>query len=128
MNNPTVIAVNVELPVQNCYDAMTTAVEGAINYWLTDSDGDDFHDVDVKRNEQSDVVLIAFAGKDGKRYSISPSEIAVAWTRIIKCEANVRADLVRMIAGLACPDDCDIDAEGADVLVQIAAFGEVVYG
>jgi hypothetical protein len=122
------IAVTITLPAKNCYDVLTTAAEGGSNYWLIDSDGEDFIDAEVKRNEQNLVVLIAFTGKDGKHYTISPAEIAVAWTRIIKCEAKVREDLVRMVAALACAENCNIDAEGADVLVQVAAFGEVRYG
>lgn len=123
--SPTDISVAVAIPTQNAIDVLTTAAEGGSNYWLTDEQ--DFLEVSVQRNDQNEVVLIAFNGKDGKRFSVSPAEVAVAWTRIMRCEVQLRDDLRRMISGLPCAD-CDIDAEGADALVQIAAFGEVVYG
>lgn len=122
------LSVTISIPIQNCYDVLTTAAEGGSNYWLFGDDAEDFLDQDVKRNDQHDVVLIAFNAKDGKHFTISPAEIAIAFTKVIRCEVSVRSDLRTMIASLACGDACDIDAEGADVLVQVAAFGEVVYG
>lgn len=50
-----------------------------------------------------------------------------AWQRIVN-EQPIRSDLVAQFIRSQATGDLDVDADAADCLVQLALFGEVVYG
>lgn len=60
---------------------------------------------------------------------IGPDEIANAMIRISLGATNVNSSLERIIAeSLTAKEYIDLDAETDDCIVQIAVFGELVYG
>jgi hypothetical protein len=128
------LVLSLEVPEQNLLDALTTAVEGGISYWVNNEE--DFNKVSLERDADLNVTKLVFYGRgnvnddDNKRYEIVPSDLVGAAQKILsrepKCE--VSGSITGQIATLASKDFCDIDAWGADVLVQVAAFGEVVFG
>lgn len=121
-----ILKLEVEVPNQNLYDVLTTAVEGGIRYWLNDLD---FKHVNVKRDKNLNVLLVSFVGdEDGKTYLITPEAIISAAQVILSNKVRVRKDIVAQITSISSQDDYDIDAQAADVLFQVAAFGDIIYG
>ena len=117
-----------------------TAVEGGINYWAS-----------VQAYEHTpvawaNVVPVADLEEDEDplEYHLSPAKVEIAVNRILRAVVCSDAELPKyfpkhqaealVIASMAndpCPDvsgAMDIDADFADSIVQVALFGEVVYG
>lgn len=98
-------------------DIFITAMEGGVNYWCSpvkiprDFVGQSYHDAFMSGN---DVDILSF---DGERGTVSVSDFAVA---IVKAAEHYNLSV----------DDFyeEHDAEYADVVFQLAAFGEVIYG
>lgn len=107
-------------------DIITTAVEGGIGYWA---------DVTKYRwqNVPSTIAdIVEYESSDDnppKSGQLNVDTIARAIGRIVRGEIRLRADLIKTIAGAnATNDGGDIDAEGADVIAQVAILGDVIYG
>jgi hypothetical protein len=102
-------------------DVMTTAIEGGIDYWA--------YVRDLERNNDGDVVC--FDVRDAEepeqdRTHIDADAIRGAINRILGNHVKVGRDIVEQFIGF--PNDCEntnCDAEGADVVVQIAVYGEI---
>jgi len=109
--------------LQEKQDILTTAVEGGIGYWATITDYD--------------------RGPDGTwwRVTLAPTgepdefEATTVYARDLGTAADVLLEKYPRCASAtalrAAKKERDmgyLDAEAADMLVQIAAFGEVVYG
>ena len=132
---------NATLPAEDmielCTDVLITAVEGGINYWAAvvsyEHDGMPRHrhatvvDTEEPENGEQTVHL-----KDIDRAMRSIAK--QAFDRRPGDPRLLPDHTTRNIAGAylakdACPDGCaDIDAEVADVIFQVALFGEVIYG
>jgi hypothetical protein len=105
-------------------DILTTAVEGGIGYWaeVCDIVSDDVQNV------------LSFKVRD---FEASPSEpwkevtlqgIEEAITLVKEEKVKIGKFTRNDILFADCDQDAGmIDAEAADVLVQIAAFGEIIY-
>jgi len=107
-------------------DIIITAVEGGVGYWAMIS-GYRWHGV------PSPVATLTEheSHKDGDPITgkLDIDSIASAIGRIVRGEIKLRADLIKLIAGASAANDGgDIDAEGADVIAQVAVLGDVIYG
>lgn len=66
---------------------------------------------------------------DNTRHDITPAMVEQAMVDIHTGKIDVRRDIVKSITDAILAGDCDdIDGEAADVIIQVAAFGEIVYG
>ena len=107
-------------------DIITTAVEGGVGYWA-----------EVRKYwwqgvpETTATLAEHESSTEGpaKVGELNPDTIASAIDRISRGEIKLRADLIKLIAGANTTNDAgDIDAEGADVIAQVAILGDVIYG
>lgn len=107
------------------YDVMTTAAEGGIGYWAVT-----IPQRDAELNVTELLVADAEDEPDERVWrTITPEKLHAAILKIQRAEVQILKDIVGQFHGY--PHDIDItdhDADGADVAVQIAAFGKVVYG
>ena len=102
-------------------DIIVTAVEGGTNYWAQVSNyshADEnthatFHDME-----------------DGQRYPITPTDVQEAIEQIIGGDTSgIHPVIVNKIAVAVRENEAgDVDADLADLIVQVACFTEVVYG
>lgn len=122
-----VFRVNIErdLPPQFFYDILTTAAEGGIAYWA---------DYRVKRAEDLSVTEIydlsdAESGEQFPDY-VDVFDIFRAVQDVVARRAKVSSWVREAVLSDVETGEsgCRIDADVADVLVQLALFGEVVYG
>lgn len=72
--------------------------------------------------------------EDNKQYTVDHGSVMGAMRRMMKAKDNGRPEWVSDTASAECRhflfdrDECDFDAETADEVIQVAAFGHVVYG
>lgn len=130
------INVDISLEDQFLMDVLITAVESggyALHYWLDNAS------LVVHRTDDLDVTRIDFRCRDydGKNtnYSIGTEQVSKAIERLLSNDADKHLlitlnDEIRgsIYEGALTNDAGCIDAIGADVIVQVAAFGEVVFG
>ena len=124
-----------------CSDTLTTAIEGGINYWAL---GRKFLRVDEDAEEMALCYLgceikpdpaegAAFDQGDKRNgwQAITLDSIAAAVALILSdagkglLRKDIREDI---LIDWNDADACRSDAETADVIVQIALFGEIVFG
>lgn len=124
--------ITLEIPEQQLRDFLTTAWEGGIDYWC------DAYNPKANRNKDLDVEAIVFATPEGdddynepiKVTTIGLEQIAAAFAKVLNeptVAPGLREIIQRKIINRAL-DDMDLDAGDCDNLVQIACFGEIVYG
>jgi hypothetical protein len=134
------------LKAQDYSDILTTAVEGGIAYWANDRADDGSLQVErIDRDADLNVERIVFnvpaaedvAGQDVRwrhgyeTATVDTFMVEATIRRLATGEVKVRKDIRAIAARLLAGDrDAvgDADAEVADVIVQVALFGEVVYG
>lgn len=96
-------------------DICTTAFGGGINYWAEVSDG--------KIRERDD------EGTVGRWIRVYPALVERGIALVKEPSFKVRDDiLAAILLGDRNNDAGEIDVECADVIVQAAVFGEIVYG
>jgi hypothetical protein len=110
-----------------CRDVLTTAMEGGSDYWAKGRNskhepggGGRYLSIEVKDAEDP----------EDPWHLVDEDKIAAAVNKIITDpDLKIRTDLKANIAGAWATNDAgQIDCEGADVIVQIAAYGEIVFG
>lgn len=124
---------------QLALDVMTNAIEtGAIGYWATMYERPTR--VKLEDGEIGDIESFKIVDSDSdvteplRTYTVEPNSILAAMEKIMKGEAPVRSDLRQNIGVMYLLEDYCADgvpggdAETDDVIVQIACFGELVYG
>ncbi len=109
---------------QFLYDVLTTAIEGGIGYWARVRKLERDAELNVLRFEARDA-------EDGSApyQSITPEKIDAAIARVQRGSVKVGQSYAAQFVGY--PENlnaCDVDAIGADIVVQVAAFGEIVFG
>lgn len=115
------------ITAENVKDVMETAAYGGITYWAREPDQAEF-DAAPKGAH-----TIAEDGEDNVFY-LTPAKIRQAIVEVAegKHTNDTVRDYVRSAFDYWTPEDgidCgDIDADAADCIVQVACFGEVVYG
>lgn len=120
---------------QLAHDVMTNAVEtNAIGYWAT------MHEratrVQLDDDLPGDICEFRIIeSEDGeKTYTVEANSILAAMEKIMKGEVSIRSDIRKNIGVMYLMEDYCAegvqggDAETDDCIVQIACFGELVYG
>ena len=126
--------VTFKISTQACLDIIVTACEGGSNYWLND------HIEDTKRDKDLNYTKLLlkepsenseFAGTPPKNFEITAADIPGAISKLIAnagkpgyCHSRIIADIVGSLE----EDGCGCDAEAADCVLQVAVFGECLYG
>lgn len=116
---------------------LCTAVEGGTNYWAQVSaikrEG---YRADAKVNEPgfSDWSYLGYTLHDsedeGKKHVVTVATVKRGLKLLTQdTKVGVRQDIRKaiLLANID-PDNGDIDAEAADVIIQVGIFGEIVYG
>lgn len=133
------VNMTMEVDEQLLLDVLTNAVESgghALWYW------EGFYMVNVDRDGDLNVDQITFnvehiapgataIDHQTAQYTINMEDVRVAIETILSDQRNCNIDprIVGYIrSGVVGNDGGDIDAEAADVIVQVAAFGEVIFG
>jgi hypothetical protein len=105
-------------------DVMTTAAEGGVNYWAT-----------AAYVTPHDALMVRYENPGGPAdwrcctAALGVRGVALGVERVLAPTFKVADDIRRAVAVLASdPENADIDADAADVIVQAALFGEVVFG
>lgn len=118
---PTIIVTNNDID-----DIMTTALEGGINYWA-----DQAETVGTLREEDKDLYISETISR-GYTVEIHDAEEGEVYQLDLEKLLNgitygVQNGFVEINNGGSI-DTGDIDAIAADVIIQAALFGDVVYG
>ena len=119
------ITVKILLGDEFLQDILTIAYEGGIGYWCQ---------ADATRDEDLNVTDLynIYDAEDGEAFAkdqLHFLELAKAIEKIINGECNVNTAHTEVIRRAALEDDvCPMDIYDADVIVQVAMFGEIVYG
>lgn len=126
-------------------DVMVTMVETPYGPWwhfvhvsrredlmITDfivADAEDWHEAMDEIANCDDQDVANEISRNVERYTITPQKVAEAIERVLADDNYVGAGIQDAIARGARDNDAgDIDAIGADCLLQIACFDEVTYG
>nr|BAR34021.1 hypothetical protein [uncultured Mediterranean phage uvMED] len=124
------INITIEIKDELIEDILCTAFEGGITYWanqLSIKDKKDAKKVKCYKHEyltktkKKDAVMYIHDMFDDQKYSITKKSIINALERMSKPE-NCYTKAFRRIL------DETYDAYDADVVVQTACFGKVIYG
>jgi hypothetical protein len=129
LGTTTCLIKPLEPRIQLASDIIIGAIEGGTGYWaqvLSYSHGcgevgGSFRSVRPARARIQDL-------EDGIDYLLTCEKVLEAAAKLAR-EKLARSDIVEITAGALLTNDAgDIDSEVADVIVQVACFGEVVYG
>lgn len=129
--------VNLEIPETHLCDLLTTAWEGGSDFWTyayeahaTRRGGE--HSSDLR---ELDVVKIDFGTPEGndefnepvKAAVIGPEQIGEAIGKVMNRQVKVGDHIIKDLENnLEKVGACDADT--ADVLLQVATFGDIIYG
>lgn len=109
-------------------DILLTAIEGGINYWAWqharswDEDYEILNAITISPMDED--------GSEGTQVTVDHAKLEEAIALIVgpQSEFEVRDDILQQIVLATRNNDAgEIDAEAADVIVQAACFGEIVY-
>lgn len=93
----------------NGTDILVTAIEGGIGYWA-----------DVEAYSPANGLATIRDAEEGHVFKLTAGELTAAAKKVVELyPTSIGAEYIRQE---------DIDAEAADMIVQVACFGEVVYG
>lgn len=126
------LKMTVEVEEQFLYDILTTFVESGWSTWAL------FHEVN-REVDTKDVLSFTIEEEDDdsdpvKLYEVGIDELMVGLGRLFSDESDVdhvpcgSSHLEEIQRGVREGDAGDVDAIGADIIVQAAIFGELVYG
>jgi len=129
MENYIEVKATVRIPNQKIIDLITTAIEGGSNYWAS------FKFPDNWKEKSQSYAEIPFKGENIAVYDIETGELlGYLNSASIKVGLQLMADRkdlkgkpvpARHFKNLATDNE---DAETADVFMQLAVMGEIVYG
>ncbi len=104
---------------------LVTAVEGGVNYW---AEVRNYHwEVDKQNNFLSAVVEIKT--NESEWQTLNLDLIRKGIEKIQNNEVNINKDILEsIVTGNLTNDASEIDSDGADCIVQVVLFGEIVYG
>lgn len=113
------ISVNLPVTDQLLTDIVEVASYNSINYWAYYNEtGDQWVE-----DEASD------DNKPPKKFKLDTDLIALGLNRVFNPKFKVSSTILSSILSAICENDAgNIDADGADVIVQAAVFNEIVYG
>lgn len=113
------ILISIDVSDEAITDIIDGAEEGGIGYWARDS----HNDTNARTFSFTDI-------EDDKQYTITYEQIASAIGLIatdqVELNSMIRDAIVLDLANY--DDPFRMDAECYDVIIQVATFGELVYG
>lgn len=119
--------ITLELIVDNVFaaDVLTTALQGGIDYWACAEH--------LQADDEGNTVIAYLTDSTGENYEDLPKYVDLDVIRLgIKRALKVgscRQDIRETILTAVASDDVgQIDAEAADVIVQLGLFDDVVFG
>jgi hypothetical protein len=105
---------------------ITTAVEGGINYWSHVSDYQ--WEWDTAMNFTSASVTVHEDESDDE-FVIDIDKVASAIGKLVAGNVQVRNSLLATLKEANRENEGgEIDADLADIIIQVACFGEIIYG
>jgi hypothetical protein len=119
---------------QLAWDVMTNFVESAYSQWYMnleytrkDVDADELDIINIKFEEYDEDTMTPVEPR--RVFEITEVKVIKAMRKIASDATNLNTDITdRVKEALADQDYANLDAETDDCIVQIAAFGELVYG
>jgi len=124
------ITRTVEISDEMIEDILCSAFEGGITYWaenISCKDNDDMKKVGgwkheyLTKTKKKDAVMFIHDAYDGDKHPITKKSIIDALQKMDNPKYQYTKALNRILIGQS-------DADDADIVVQTACFGEVVYG
>lgn len=115
------------ITAENVDDIMGTAAYGGITYWATDPP-------EAALEALPEGHHLIQEDEDGTRYHLTPAMIRRAIVEVAEgkhTNPTIAGYVRSAFEGWTAEDgiDCgEIDADAADAIVQVACFGEVIYG
>ena len=129
MSDMNIINRRLEISDELIEDILCSAFEGGITYWAINvscEDREDMlkvkgwkHEYLTKTNKKDAVIFIHTI--DGEKMPITKKSIIEALQKMDTPEYKYTKALKRILYG-------DWDSDDADIVVQTACFGEVIYG
>ena len=125
-----IINRRIEISDEMIEDILCTAFEGGITYWaenISCKDNDDMKKVGgwkheyLTKTKKKDAVMYIHDAETGEKYPITKKSIIDALQKMDNPKYQYTKALNRILIGQS-------DADDADIVVQTACFGEVVYG
>ena len=114
------------VPNANLRDLMTMAIDGGSAYWMNYVRNYNYRNVEVTRDPELNVTCIVCEvdvdGKGWKERTITPKTMRKA----LQSAAKVQ-QLTDWINKMLNDPDQDYDDDDADIALQLAAFGDIVF-
>ena len=130
MSDINIINRRIEISDELIEYILCSAFEGGITYWaenISCKDNKDMKKVGGYKSEyltktkKKDAVIYVHESETGEKYPITKKSIIDALQKMDTPEYKYTKALNRLLNG-------DWDSDDADIVVQTACFGEVVYG
>ena len=130
MTDMNIINRRIEISDELIEYILCSAFEGGITYWaenISCKDNKDMKKVGGYKSEyltktkKKDAVMYIHESETGEKYPITKKSIIDALQKMDTPEYKYTKALNRLLNG-------DWDSDDADIVVQTACFGEVVYG
>ena len=127
MSNMNIINRRIEISDELIEYILCSAFEGGITYWANNvscKDNKDMKEVGgwkheyLTRTKKKDAVMYIHDGETGEKYPMTKKSIVDA---LQKLDAEHSETLDRILSE-------QYDADDADIVVQTACFGEIVFG
>lgn len=105
-------------------DVLITAVEGGSGYWAA------FRNYTTTKEPLGAVsVEVRDAESGGTWHKVTLADVTAAIKKVASGSVKVHSSYVRRMAIMVVrPDDADYDATDADIVLQVAVLGDVIYG
>jgi hypothetical protein len=119
---------------QIAWDVMTNFVESGYSQWFMnldytrkDVEADELDIINLKFEEYDEDTMTPVEPR--RVFEITETKVIKAMRKIASDATNLNTDIIdRVKEALADQDYGNLDAETDDCIIQVAAFGEVVYG
>ena len=130
MSDMNIINRRLEISDELIEDILCTAFEGGITYWADNISCEDNKDMKkvggwkhkyLTKTKKKDAVMYIHESETGEKYPITKKLIIDALQKMDTPEYKYTKALDRIL-------NEQYDADDADIVVQTACFGEVVYG
>ena len=130
MTDMNIINRRLEISDELIGDILCSAFEGGIIYWANNISCKDNKDMEkvggwkheyLTRTKKKDAVMYIHDAETGEKYPITKKSIIDALQKMDSPEYKYTNTLERILYG-------DWDADDADIVVQTACFGKIVFG
>lgn len=120
------IAKTVKVTAQDIDDIVATAFEGGINYWCGEERvvGDYLGEYASDQISRGGEIILTDFEDEEEEYKLTLPKLLKGIKLAIEQDYYTEYDWVRGNK----LDPCQIDADVADAIIQLALFGEIVYG